>query len=181
VTPLRKLTLTAMLAALAALAAPREARARAPLALDDYRHFRALAIDLLGRMPTREEIADFERPDFDVDAWIDKHLEGPRYAERLTRIYEDVLRLEPGPAVQFAPDATTLYRVTLKGPDEKPIHVFYRLRQRRLRDATDGEFCLTKDETGLEIDPRQQPRGEAKPVSKAALDAHTVLVKPWWL
>ena len=28
--------------------------------LDDYRYYRALSIDLAGRMPTRSEIADFE-------------------------------------------------------------------------------------------------------------------------
>jgi len=155
-------------------------RAAAPT-LDDYRHFRALTIDLLGRMPTRDEIARFEAPGFDLDAWVDEHARGTAYAERLTRIYMDVLRLEPGPAVQFAPDATTLYRVQLQGPDGKPIFVFHRPRQRRARDATDGEFCLTAEETGLEIDPRQQPRGTAKPVSKAILEEHTVLVKPWWL
>jgi hypothetical protein len=182
---LRKRAATFFLALLPSLAAtPRTASAappRAPLTLDDYRHFRALAIDLLGRAPTREEIAELERPSFDLDAWIDAHLDGPMYSERLTRIYMDVLRLEPSPAVRFAPDATTLYRVTLKGPDGKPVHVFYRQHQRRRRDATDGEFCLTHDETGLDVDPGRPPRGEGKPVAKAALDAHTVLVRPWWL
>src|SRR4051812_18148255 len=72
-----------------------------PLTLDDYRYFRALSIDLAGRMPTRQEVAAFEQSDFDLDAWIDGHLDGDAYAERLTRIYMDVLRLEVNPAVSF--------------------------------------------------------------------------------
>src|SRR5215831_18619486 len=108
--------------------------------LDDYRLFRALAIDLLGRMPTREEVAAFEAKGFDLDAWIDGHLEGPTYTARLTRIYMDLLRLEANPAIQFTPDATTLHRTSIQGPDKKPVFVYWRGRQRRARDATDGEF-----------------------------------------
>src|SRR5512140_3017066 len=57
---------------------------RPPPTLDDYRHFRAVAIDLLGRMPTREEVAEFEKPSFSLDAWVDGHLQGGTYAERLS-------------------------------------------------------------------------------------------------
>src|SRR4051812_20908675 len=60
--------------------------AGAKRSLDDYRHFRIAAIDLLGRMPTRAELASFERSDFDFDKWIDAHLQGPAYVERLTRV-----------------------------------------------------------------------------------------------
>ena len=53
--------------------------------LDDYRHFRTVAIDLTGRAPTREEIAATERADWNLDHWIDGHVTGPGYVERLTR------------------------------------------------------------------------------------------------
>ena len=157
--------------------------ASAPRTLDDYRHFRAVAIDLLGRMPTRDEVTEFEKPGFSLDTWIDGHLQGGTYADRLSRIYMDLLRLEPSPSTMFAPDTTTLYRHQIHGPDGKPVWVYFRPRQRRTREETDGEFCLTKEETGLDIVARQQPKepGTAKPVSKAVLDQHTVLVKPWWL
>src|SRR5450432_2440170 len=55
--------------------------------IDDYKHFRVLAIDLAGRAPTRQEVAAFENPNFDTDKWIDQHLTGPAYVERMTRIY----------------------------------------------------------------------------------------------
>ena len=58
-----------LLAALvAATPAARAEPARAARTLDDYRHFRALSIDLLGRAPRRDELAAFERPGFDLDA-----------------------------------------------------------------------------------------------------------------
>ncbi len=122
--------------------------------LDDYRHFRVTAIDLLGRMPTREEIAAFERSDFDVDKWIDEHLTGPAYSERLTRIYMDVLRLEPNLLFQNA--SWELYRHDVQGPDGKPVTIYYRENQRRERPETDGEFCLSPQETGVIIRARQQ-------------------------
>jgi hypothetical protein len=122
--------------------------------LDDYRHFRVTAIDLLGRMPTREEIAAFERSDFDVDRWIDEHLSGPAYSERLTRIYMDVLRLEPNLLFQNA--SWELYRHDVQGPDGKPVTIYYRENQRRERPETDGEFCLSPQETGVVIRARQQ-------------------------
>jgi hypothetical protein len=176
----RRLVVPLCLAILAALGAP-IAHARTAPTLDGYRHFRAASIDLLGRMPTRDEIAAFEKSDFDLDAWIETQLDGPAYADRLTRVYMDLLRLEPGPAVLFAPDATTLYRHAIVGPDKKPVFVYYRARQRRSREETDGEFCLTPEETGLRIGAREQPTGDPLPVSRAVLDAHTVLVRPWWL
>lgn len=168
----------AILAGVAALA---PAPAQAAPGLEDYRHFRALSIDLLGRMPTRDEVAAFERPGFDLDGWIEKGLNGPGYAERLERVYMDVLRLEVSPAFQFVPAATTLRRETIVGPDKQPVYVYYRQNQRRAREATDGEFCLTRAETGLQFPINQPPTGAATPVTKAALDAATVVVKPWWL
>ena len=50
---------------------------------EQYRLFRALSIDLQGRIPLAEEITAFEQPGFVLDAWIDQHLQGPAYAERL--------------------------------------------------------------------------------------------------
>ncbi len=150
--------------------------------LDDYRHFRALSIDLVGRMPTRDEIVAFEKDDFDIDAFIGKHVESDAYVERLSRIYFDQLRLEVSPAFNFTPPATTLRRVTIQGPDGKPLHVFYRQNQRRVRPETDGEFCLSEAEIGLYVPMNnKQPEGNAKAVDAKALDAATVLVKPWWL
>lgn len=165
-------------AAAVALAAP---RARAEPTLDDYRHYRALSIDLLGRAPTRAELDAFERPGFDLDAWIDAGLAGTAYVERLERIYMDLLRLDVGPAFQIVPPATTLRRQTIVGPDKRPIYVYYRHNQRRARPETDGEFCLSAAETGLVFPNNQPPRGTATPVKQKALDAATVLVRPWWL
>ena len=150
--------------------------------LDDYRHFRALSIDLEGRMPTRAELDAFEKPDFDLDRWISAHLDGDAYVERLTRIYMDQLRLEVSPAFLFTPAATTLRRVSLKGPQGTTIYVYYRQNQRRARVETDGEFCLTTKETGLRVKMNNQPpEGTAIAIDQKTLDANTVLVKPWWL
>jgi hypothetical protein len=172
--------------ALALVLAPAAHTIAAPLGAsgptrDDYRRFRTLSIDLVGRAPTRAEIAAMESPGFDLDRWIDAHLSGPAYVERLERIYMDALRLEVGPAFQFAPQATTLHRQTILGPDQKPVYVYYRVNQRRARPETDGEFCLTAAETGLVFPNNQPPRGTAVPVKQKALDESTILVKPWWL
>jgi hypothetical protein len=166
-----------------ASSAPSASSAAAPAerTLDDYRRFRALSIDLAGRAPTRDEIAAFEAPGFDLDRWIDERLTGQAYVERLERVYMDLLRLEVGPAFQFSPPATTLHRQTVVGPDKKPVHVYYRANQRRERTETDGEFCLTQAETGQLFPNGQPPRGKAVPVTQKALDAATVKVRPWWL
>lgn len=149
--------------------------------LAEYRYFRALSIDLQGRPPTRAELTQFERPDFDLEGWLDRQLAGPGYVERLLRIYMDLLRLEVGPAVSFAPQLTTLHRQLVMGPDFKPIYIYYRKNQRRQREATDGEFCLTPEESGLQLLPNNQTRGVATPIPSAVLEASTVLVRPWWL
>ena len=164
--------------AVAAAAASAEGE-RGPRTLEDYRHFRIAAIDLAGRMPTRQEVTAFERPDFDFDAWVDDQLAGPGYAERMTRIYMDVLRLEPN--LNFSSGPAQLYRQEIQGSDGKPVLVFFRAGQRRAREATDGEFCLAPDETGLVVRPNTQAAGTAKSVSQKTLDAYTTLVRPWWL
>jgi hypothetical protein len=67
------------------------------------------------------------------------------------------------------------------GPDGTPVNVLYRGGQRRAREATDGEFCLSPEETGLVVRPNAAPIGTPKKVSAHALDTYTVRVKPWWL
>ena len=194
-----------------ALVAATPTDAHAARTLDEYRHFRALSVDLLGRMPTLEEVEAFEKPGFDLEGWIDTHVAGPAYAERLVRVYMDLLRLDPGPAVNIQPDATTLYRKTVIGPDGRDVFVFYRKGQRRLRDDTDGDFCLGPND--LSKDPPKDakhphiaappaaasasasgsaggkppppPMGPMPPAklyaSQKALDETTVSVRPWWL
>jgi hypothetical protein len=149
--------------------------------LEDYRRFRSLHIDLVGRFPSRDELSAFEDPSFDENTWVDAHLSGSAYSDRLTRVYMDPLRLEVGNAVTVTPQATTLRRIQILGPDGKPEYVYYRRGQRRKKETTDGEFCLSEGETGLELLPNQPPKGTPIPVKKATLDEATVLIKPWWL
>jgi hypothetical protein len=153
---------------------------RAPT-LADYRYYRALSIDLLGRPPTTAELAAFDKLDFDLDAWIDTHLTGDAYAERLERIYMDALRLELGNSFQFVPPAVVLRRETVEGPDGTPLYIYYRRGQRRIDPKIDGDFCLTQAETGLQFKPNAPATGSATPVSQEALELRTVVVKPWWL
>ena len=75
----------------------------------------------------------------------------------------DLLRLELGPSFAFTPPSATLRRETVKGPDGHELYVYYRTGQRRRDPATDGDFCL------------------GEPVTAAALERATVVVKPWWL
>jgi len=152
--------------------------ANSRLSLEDYRGFRATAIDLLGRAPNRAEVAELEKPDFKLDTWIDAHLTGAQYASRLTRVYMDLLRLDAN--TNFGMMPWQLYRVEVQGPDG-PVYVYYRENQRRSDENVDGEFCLSPDDTGQIIRPRQQPVGTAKKVSKESLEHATVVVKPWWL
>ena len=149
--------------------------------LPDYRYFRALSIDLAGRPPTRDELAAFEKPDFDLDAWIDTHLGNATYAERLRRIYMDALRLEIGPSFQFVPNPLVLRRETVLGADGSPVFVYFRRGQRRVDPATDGDFCLTRDDTGLQFPANAPSIGFPRAVPQDVLDAKTVVVKPWWL
>jgi hypothetical protein len=184
--PARSLTRLSLLVVLAAVVlgvvAPPAAESAPPAVtrtLDDYRHFRNVSIDLAGRSPTREEIAATERPDWNLDRWIDDHATGPGYVERLTRVYMDLLRLEPN--LTFNNPPAQLFRATITGPEGKPLYVFYRTGQRRPREATDGDFCLDPDETGLIIRPNAEPVGTPKKVSKKALEQYTVVARPWWL
>jgi len=149
--------------------------------LTEYKHYRALSIDLLGRMPTRDELAAFEKEDFDLDRWIDQQLDARGYADRLTRVWMDVLRLELSPVLQLRAPSTVLRRVTIKGPDGSAQYVYFRPGQRRSREATDGDFCLTRDESGVQVPNNKPQLGAATPVKQAVLDANTVTVKPWWL
>jgi hypothetical protein len=150
-------------------------------AADDYRYFRALSIDLQGRIPTRAEVAAFEADGFDVDGWIDAHLGTAAYAERIRRVYMDLMRLEESSTFQVSVAPTYLRRLQVLDSSGKPIDVYYRLGQRRARDATDGVFCLSNAETGLTFNGAQAPAGTPIPIAQAVLDANTVLVKPWWL
>ncbi len=148
--------------------------------LDDYRHFRIASIDLLGRMPTREEVAAFERPDFDFDQWIDAHLHGASYVERLTRIYMDLLRLEPN--LNFSPAPAQLFRHDVLQDDGTKVFVYYRQSQRRENPATDGEFCFSPDEIGVAVRPNAADVGATpKALPKKLIDERTTLVAPWWL
>ena len=154
------------------------AKATTGRSLEEYRRFRSTAVDLLGRMPTRAELLELEKPDFNMDAWIDKHLDDPTYATRMTRIYMDLLRLEPNLTFGIVP--WQLYRVKLD-TEIGPVYVYYRPNERRTREETDGEFCLTSDETGVIVRPNNADLGTPKKVTKDALEKATVLVKPWWL
>ncbi|WP_437875894.1 DUF1585 domain-containing protein [Sorangium sp. So ce513] len=175
----RALLVPALLAAAAAaFVAPPSAAAPT---LEQYRYFRALSLDLVGRLPTRAELAEMEAPGFDLDAWIERHLDGPGYVDRLTRIYMDVLRLELGPAVTFAPRETTLHRHELLGPDGKRIYVYYRHNQRRLNPVIDGDFCFTEAESGLRVVNTLPAAGTPIPISQKLLDERTTLVRPYWL
>jgi hypothetical protein len=155
--------------------------ASAARTLEEYRYFRALSIDLVGRMPARAEIAAFEAEGFDLSAWIEQKLQGPMYAERLRRAYLDLLRLEIGGNFQFVLSSLILRRRQVLGPDGQPVLIYYREGQRRPRVETDGVFCLTQAETGLQFPRNADAIGTPIPVSQEALDANTVLVKPWWL
>lgn len=173
---------------IATLALARRARSAPPSArarnLDEYKHFRIAAIDLVGRMPTRNEIADFERDDFDLDRWIEQRLHGSAYSERLTRIYMDLLRLEPN--LNFSPSSAQLFRHEIleeSGAKEgQRVFVYYRPNQRRKDASIDGEFCFSPAEIGIVVRAMAPDIGGApKAVAKKLIDERTVLVKPWWL
>lgn len=147
----------------------------------DYRYFRALSIDFVGRPPTRAEIAEFERPDFSLDKWLDEHLAGATYAERIRRIYMDLLRLELSPTVKFEQPGLELGAGTIHGPDDKPVIVYFRMGQRRATQELDGQFCFSEAESGMKFPSAGKPIGTPKPVSQKLLDERTTVVKPWWL
>jgi hypothetical protein len=166
--------------ALAGLATATDAASQART-LQEYRYFRALSIDLQGRIPTRGEVAAFERPDFNVERWIDEKLQTPAYAERMRAVYMDLLRLEVSSAVNFNPASIVLRRQRIIGPGGTPVFVYYRQGQRRARAETDGDFCFTRDEVGFVSDTTGNQVGTPTAVTQAVLDANTVAVRPWWL
>jgi hypothetical protein len=168
------LALTLAMLPLVAQAAP------AGRTLQDYRYFRALSIDLSGRIPTADEVTAFEDASFDYDAFIDDRLSKAGYTERMRRIYMDLLRLELDKIFQFSPASGHLKRYQVLGPNG-PVYVYYRLGQRRTRQETDGKFCFTTAETGQSYPPNAAPTGTAVAVSQTTLDAATTVVKPWWL
>ena len=171
----------AVRAALAGVALVASAASAAGPSLEDYRHFRALSLDLNGRMPTRDEVAAFEAPGFNLSAWVDAHTKGTAYVERVSRVYLDLLRLQVGPSFQFVPSPVTLRRQQVMGPDGNPVTIYFHTGQRRVRPETDGTFCLDQAETGLQFPNNASPTGTATPVAQADLDANTTLVYPWWL
>jgi hypothetical protein len=178
----------AVLLACCSLLATGAARAAPARTIDQYRHFRALSLDLNGRLPTRAELAEFESDGFDVKAWIDAHTApgtNAAYADRLSRAYLDLLRLQIGGSFQFVPSQVTLRRMQVNGPDGNPVSIFWRLGQRRAREETDGVFCLTLAETGYQYpnfaSPTVPDGGAVLDVPQSVLDQYTTLVSPWWL
>lgn len=158
------------------------ASAHAERSLDDYRYFRALTIDFVGRPPTASEIVAFERPEFRFDQWIDRHLAGKRYAERIRNVYNDRLRLDlPLGAAPFKPPPVMLRWTSVMGPDGKVIDLYFRDGQRRTRPDLDGQVCFSTAETGLVVGPDGPPVGKPKRVSQKLLNARTVVIRPWWL
>lgn len=154
--------------------------------LQDYRWFRALSIDLQGRIPTRSEIASFEATGFDVDAWIDERLTGTAFADRLRRIYLDALRIELGESFNFVQQDNMLRRyaidIAMADGTTKRTWMYYRTGQRRV-GKRDKEYCFDTAETGQEYARNKAPIPEAptKAVPIATVEARAVKVKPWWL
>jgi hypothetical protein len=60
--PLRRFSLAILSLGAISIAADAGSAQTAARSLDDYKHFRVLAIDLAGRAPTRDEVAAFEQP-----------------------------------------------------------------------------------------------------------------------
>ncbi len=146
-----------------------------------YRYFRALSVDLQGRVPTEAELTAFEQPGFNLDTWIDQHTSGPAYAERLRRVYMDLLRLEVSPAFNAVAAVNRLRRVTIRDASGNNVYVYWRRGQRRNDVNTDGDFCLTPEETGLALSSNGTITGTAINVSAQLLNERTVEVYPWWL
>ncbi len=149
--------------------------------LQEYRYFRALSVDLAGRVPTREEVAAFERDDFEIEKWIDGHLSGKGYEERVRRTYMDLLRLDISSVFTYRPSPAVLRRQTILDPTGKKIYVYYRNGQRRVREETDGVFCLSHADIGVTYLATGATTGTLKNVDATVLAANTKLVKPWWL
>ncbi len=148
---------------------------------EQYRYFRALSIDLQGRVPTVREVAEFERPGFNVDGWIDQRLTGPAYAERMRRLYMDLLRLEVGPMFNFVVNPMILRRARMNDPTGRPVFVYFRRGQRRDGVTIDSDFCMSPEETGVTISANGQVSGTARNIDRDVWESRTVEVRPWWL
>lgn len=109
------------------------AAATRDLTLEDYKYFRALSIDLQGRVPTRDELTAFEQSDFDLQQWIDGRLQGDDYVDRLTRIYSDLLRPQINGFRLNNFSRAGLSMVTFRGPDGKLTRLYFRPSQVRAR------------------------------------------------
>ena len=185
--------------------APVAEAADATPTLGDYKYFRALSVDLLGRIPTRAELTAFEQPGFRIDQWLDAHLQGSVYADRLTQIYADLLRPQIN-SFRYGNSRNSLARIQIKDDAGKDIWVYYRPTTRRTRlgdvppevvrdpknpdysgkynNLLRGGFCLLEAEIGLrypDLSSNQAPTGVAKPIDRATLDKYTTVVRPWWL
>jgi hypothetical protein len=179
----RTLGVTAVAAALASLVCSGEAQAQRTI--DEYRYFRSLSIDLVGRIPTRAEIAAFEQPAFNVESWIDMQLATPEAAERLRRIYMDRLRLEVNTVVQLNPRGSLLRRIPVQRANGTTVWVYYRMGQRRANVDIDGTMCFTPRELGVQYPSTGEPRtatcNTPRAVSDAVFNARVTRVRPWWL
>ncbi|MBL8685581.1 MAG: DUF1549 domain-containing protein [Myxococcales bacterium] len=175
----------ASVAAIALAALAHESDAHAQRTVDEYRYFRALSIDLVGRIPTRAEIAAFEQPAFNVESWIDMQLATPEAAERVRRVYMDRLRLEVNTVVQLNPRGTMLRRIPVRRANGTTVWVYYRMGQRRANVDIDGTMCFTPQELGVQYPSNGEPRTDTcntpRVVSDAVFNARTTPVKPWWL
>ena len=170
-----------LIAALAACLCLSPLTAQAERSLAEYRYFRSLSVDLQGRIPSVDDVAAFEDSKFDTDAWIDARLTGTAYAQRVRQIYMDLLRLEVPNTFAYVRSGIVLRRQEILRTDGSVTFVYFRNGQRRQNVATDGAFCLTQADTGQMFPRIGAPIGTQKAVSDAALNAATVLVKPWWL
>jgi len=178
--------LAAVAVAASALVAPGVARAAGERTLEDFRYFRALSVDLQGRIPTRAEVTAFEDPAFDLDAFIDAHLEGSAYSERLQRVYMDALRLEVGESFRYVQNANVLRRYPVlvdNGDGTTSMHWVYWRRGQRRAGALDRNFCFTAAETGSAYPAGRAPAPDLPPtaVPLATFQARTKAVKPWWM
>jgi len=174
---LRVAIATSVLTAAVTTSGPVEAKK----SLEDYRYFRALSVDLAGRVPTRADIAAFERDDFALEKWIDAQIAGKAYPERVRRTYMDLLRLDLSSVFTYRPNPSFLRRQTILGPDGKKMFVYYRNGQRRMREETDGVFCLSNAEIGVTFLATGAALGTLVNVDATVLAKNTKLVKPWWL
>jgi hypothetical protein len=154
--------------------------------LEEYKYFRTLSIDLIGRIPSRKELADFERPEFTFDKWMDEHLKGQDYADRLARVYADLLKLDIN-TFRYENRLASLNRMQVMDPNGNLIWVYFRHHQKRTPAISPGNggFCFTPAEvgytyTGGNLLP-QANYPPTTPVTQAVLDARTTTIKPWWL